>query len=66
MGLSESALANLLGAVLSSRRRAWLRGQTWAPCLGYFRGKASSDDLLDSAERVEEQTQKPLDSEDPF
>ena len=66
MAFSGSALANLLGAVLSATRRAWPREQTWAPCLGCFRGKASSDDLLDSAERVQEQTQKPLDSEIPF
>ena len=34
--------------------------QTWAPCLRCFRGEADANNMLDSADRVQEQTQKQL------
>ena len=43
-------------------RKAGLRIQALAPCLGCSRGRDSSDDLLNSVDRVQERVQKKPDA----
>jgi len=56
--LSLSGCCGILGAV----RQVWLRALTWAR-LGCFRGESSSDDLLDSVDRVQERVRRQLDED---